>query len=235
MRKIFIAIKIILHLPIDIWQMFITYLPGRIGELLRYIYWKKRLSYLGKNVKIDVGVYFQNPEFISLDDKCWIDRNVIILAGKPRGSRITYERGNPDFILNIGEVYIGKFTHIAPNCVLSGIGGLYIGKNSGVASNSTIYSFSHHYRNLVDRKDTNQYSFTPLARQDQQSMILSPVVISDYCAIGLNSVILPGASLKIGSWIASNSTISKRYPEQSLIYEQKVEEVKSLSNYQILK
>ncbi len=60
-------IKIILHFPVDVWKMFISYLPGAIGFKLRYRFWKNRLKFLGKNVKIDVGVYFQNPQFISIE------------------------------------------------------------------------------------------------------------------------------------------------------------------------
>ena len=218
MIKFIKAARAGIRFPVDVWQMFITYLPGPMGSVLRRKFWSKRLKHLGKNVIIDLGVYFQNPEYISLDDCCWIDRNVVILAGPPKEGRITCTKENPDFPLKFGDVYVGKYTHIAPNCVLSGIGGLYIGQNSGVASGSKIYSFSHHYRNLKDRDDVHQYSFSPLPRLDQQSMIMGPVYIGDYCAIGLNAVILPATSLKRGCWVACNLVLAGSYPEQSLIY-----------------
>ena len=226
-------LKMIFLTPIDLWQQLITYYPGTLGFILRRNFWKNRLKYLGKGVKIDIGTHFQNPGYITLDDKSWIDRNVIILAGPPYPGRITYEKNNPLFTLDRGEVYIGRQTHIAPNCVLSGIGGLYIGSNSGVASNSAIYSFSHHFRNLDDRDDFFQYSFTPLARPDQQSMILSPVYIGDYCAVGLNSIILPGACIKRGSWVASGSVIMGTYPEQSLVRTEQETATVSLAKYAI--
>ena len=210
-------ITLLLKLPINLWEMLITYLPGEAGFLFRYRYWKKRLKQLGTNARINVGVYFQKPEFISIDDNCLVDRNVVILAGPPGTERITHFIDNKDFSLLKGEVYIGKNSHIAPNCVLSGIGGLYIGKNCGIASNSSVYSFSHHYRNLTDRKDNMQYSFTPMARYDQQSMISGPVAIEDYSAVGLNSVILPGTSIKKGSWISSGSIVTGQYPKQTLL------------------
>jgi acetyltransferase-like isoleucine patch superfamily enzyme len=213
--------------------MFVTYFPGPLGDFLRNRFWRRRLRYCGKRVRIDVGAYFQNPQYISLDDDSWIDRNVVILAGPPSADRITYRKDNPDFTLDVGEVYIGKCCHIAPNCVLSGIGGLYIGKNSGVASNSTIYTFSHHYRNLVDRSDSWQYSFAPLAPFEQQSMILGPVVIEDYCAIGLNSTIFPGTSVKRGAWVASGTAVKGLVPEQSLVFFDQSIKTKSLSDLKI--
>jgi len=226
-------IKILLQFPVDVWKMFISYFPGEIGFKLRYRFWKKRLRFLGKNVKIDVGVYFQNPQFISIDDNCWIDRNVIILAGPPGLKRITYSKTNSEFKGKVGEVQIGKYTHISSNCILSGIGGLYIGRNCGIASNSAIYSFSHHYRNLTNKEDIWQYSFTPLARLDQQSMILGPVVIEDFCAVGLNSVLLPGTSLKKGTWVSSGSVISGEYPEQTLVFSNQGINEKRLNNLKI--
>jgi acetyltransferase-like isoleucine patch superfamily enzyme len=206
-----------LRLPIDLLQLLSVYFPGPLGFKFRYRFFKRKLKFLGKGVRIESGVYFQNPRFISIDDNAWIDRNATILAGPPGSERITYLKSNPDFKLSTGEVYIGKYSHIAPNCVLSGIGGLQIGRNCGIASNSTVYSFSHHYKNLNDKNDKWQYSFTPLARSDQQSMILGPVVIEDYCAIGLNSTILPGATLKKGTWVGSGSVISERFEEQTLV------------------
>ena len=230
------AIRIIITLarfPVDIWQMFITYLPGPVGFKLRYVFWKKRLKFLGKNVKIDIGVYFHNSQCIEIYDNCWIDRNVIILAGKPGLERVTFFKESPEHKGKEGEVHIGKNTHIAPNCVLSGMGGLYIGKNCGIASNTSIYSFSHHYRNLSNKDDSGQYSFTPLARLDQQAMISGPVVIDDYCAVGLNSVLLPGSWLMKGSWVSSGSVISKKYSKQSLIFGNKKLDTKDLGHLKI--
>lgn len=218
LSKLKSVIRVIVAFPSDFWLMFVTYLPGNSGRVLRRFYWKNRLKYIGKDVNIDVGVYFQNPSLISLGNNCWIDRNVIILAGISTRKRATLTKEVLKFKLKVGEVYIGENTHIAPNCVLSGIGGLYIGKNCGVASNSTIYSFSHHYRNLEDKSDNTQYSFTPLARLDQQAMISAPVVISDFCAVGLNSTILPGTTLNEGTWIASNMVVSGEFQNQSLVF-----------------
>jgi acetyltransferase-like isoleucine patch superfamily enzyme len=227
--KIFKYIISLIKLPLHILEMVITYLPGQLGFSLRYHFWKKKLKRLGKNTRIDIGVYFQNPQYISIDDNCWIDRNVIILAGPPGKKRTTYFIKNDDFKLPFGEVSIGKNTHIAPNCVLSGIGGIYIGRNCGIASNSSVYSFSHHYRNLENRNDKMQYSFTPLARMDQQSMVLGPVLIEDYCAIGLNSVVLPGTHLNKGCWLSSGAVIQGTHLEQTLLYKNKSMQSKKIN------
>ena len=233
MKKITNTAKIFIQFPVDVWQLFVTYLPGPIGYTLRYRFWLKRLKFLGKKARLDVGAYFQGPQFISIGDNCWIDRNVVILAGPPGSERTTYVKSNPEYRGDFGGVYIGNNTHIAPNCVLSGIGGLSIGQNCTIASNTEVYSYSHHYRNLGNSDDIWQYSFTSLARLDQQSMILGPVVIEDFCAVGLNSVILPGTVLKRGTWVGSGSVVMGKYPEQTLISCAKSTSTKSLRNLTI--
>ena len=198
----------ILRFPLRFLEFFVIYFPGPIGDKLRYYYWKPQLKYLGRKVKIDVGVSFQGAKHISIGDRCWIDRNVLIMAGYDEyTSRVTYKKENSNFQFEIGEVVIGKETHIAPNVVLSGIGGLHIGDCCGIASNSTIYTFSHHYKNLKDRTDGLQYFFTPMTQAENQAMIAGAVVIQNYCSIGLNSTILPGVTIGEGTWIGSQCLI----------------------------
>ena len=208
----------LLRAPLQIWATVVASLPGPSGDRLRYRFWSRRLAYLGARVRIGEGAFFQNPAHIRIEDDAWIDRNVLILAGPPRGDRITRIKPNEPCPVALGEVTIGSATHIAPNCVLSGMGGLAIGKNCGIASNSSVYSFSHHYRNLVDASDPAQYSFTPRARNDQQAMLASPVVIGDYCAVGLNSVLLPGTRLERGTWVASGTVVRGSWGPQATVF-----------------
>lgn len=204
-------------LPRQMRDVRVHYLPGREGERLRYKYWRSRVASMGQDVKIGSGAWFANPQHVTLDDGCWIDRNVTIMAGVPAKKRLTKVKENPAFPLQRGEVYIGKVTHISRSVVLSGHGGMYIGARCGIASNSTVYSLSHHYRNLVDPTDPRQYSFTPLGDTSFHSTLTSPVYIEDDCAVGLNSVILPGTHLKRGTWVASGSVVHGTHGPQVLV------------------
>lgn len=181
---------------------------GAVGNKLRYAYYKNKLKHLGNNVILDVGVQLLNPEFISIGDNTWIDKYVILIAGAPRPGRITYYKENIKFPGKEGELYIGSSCHIAPHCVISGHGGVWLGRNLTVASGSRVYSFSHHYRNLLDRDDPRtDYYFSSRVPDFDQSMISGPVVMEDNTALGLNSVILPGVTIGKGSWIASMSLV----------------------------
>jgi acetyltransferase-like isoleucine patch superfamily enzyme len=105
-------LRLLTQVPSALWLMLITFLPGSAGAELRYRHWKTRLRFLGVNVLIDSGVCFQNPEFIEIDDNCWIDRNVMILAGPDYSQREKILKRNKHFPGVPGVVHIGKNVHV---------------------------------------------------------------------------------------------------------------------------
>ena len=188
----------------------ILMIPGSIGNRLRRGYYRKRLKFMGRNVLLDVGIQILNPEFISIGDNTWVDKFVILLAGPPRKTRITYYKKNESYPGAEGELHIGANCHIAPHSLVSAHGGVWLGKNLTIASGSRVYSFSHHYKNLVDQSDPRlDYYFSSRAADEDQAMISSPIVMQDNTALGLNSVILPGVTIGIGSWIGAMSLVLK--------------------------
>lgn len=209
-------LKILLNFPIDIWQIFITYLPGPIGYVLRYWFWKKRLKYLGKKVLIDVGVYFQKPHCILIDDHCWIDRGVILLAGPDTSNRARRSLVNDKFPLEPGMVHIGKNVHIGPYSVISGIGGIYISDDCGLASGFKAFSFSHHYRSEEFPSDRSFLFAQPVA-PEKQYMIEGPIFLDRNVGAAVNSTILPGVSIGKDSFVTINSVVSSSFEENSLI------------------
>lgn len=210
------VIRMLLKEKIRVWQMFVSYLPGIVGDKLRYLYWKRRLRYLGKNVKIDVGVYFQNPEFISIDDNCWIDRGVIILAGPDRSERERRYIPNPRFQLERGMIHIGKNVHIGSGSIISGIGGVYISDNCGVSSGVKVFSFSHHYRSSKEPWN-NEFIFSPLVPHPSQYMIEGPIFMGENVGVALNAILLPGVAIERDSFVMINSVVKTSFDENTLI------------------
>lgn len=213
-------IKILVSFFVNLWVGCITYLPGDIGFILRYRFWKKKLKHLGKDVKIDIGVCFQNPDFISIDDNCWIDKNVTILAGMDKSKREKVYIDNKEFLGEPGVVFIGKNIHVGVGCIISGISaGVYISDDCGFSAGCKIYAFSHHYKSKMDPTNTN-INFGTMVPHNRQCLIEGPVFIGCNTGFALNSIILPGVSISSNSFIAINSVVSKggrQYEENSLI------------------
>ncbi len=209
-------IKILLGLPVNIWQMFIDYLPGTVGFKLRYRFWKNRLKHLGKNVKIDIGVYFQKPQFISIGDNCWIDRGVIILAGADKSKRTRRFIANEKFLLEKGNVYIGKNCHIGAHSIISGIGGVYISDKCTFSAGVKAYSFSHHFRSDEFPSD-RKFGFGSPIEQKRQYLIEGSIFLDKNVGVALNSIILPGVSIGKDSFVAINSVVKSSFEENSFI------------------
>lgn len=210
--------KEILLFPLRLLEMFLSGLPGPVGNRLRYYYWKSRLKALGKGTVIEPGVFFQDPAHTRIGANCWIDRGVMILAGYPeKDQRKVHLMHNPAFLHTKGEVVIGARVHLGPYAVLSGIGGIQIGDDTTIAAHAAVYSFSHHYRNLDDPSDTHRYSFSTMSALQDQYLICGPVAIGARCAVGLQSVILPGVTLGEGAWIGAGCVVRDAVPANSVI------------------
>ncbi|MCA2723998.1 MAG: hypothetical protein IM333_16520 [Microcystis sp. M048S1] len=206
------------ELPTNIWLMIISYLPGEIGFILRYRYWKRKLKYLGENVKIDTGVYFQKPDYIMIDDKCWIDKYVIIMAGLDQSEREKIYLKNKNFKGEPGVVYIGKNVHVSSGCIISGISaGVYISDDCGFSANCKVYAFSHHYRSRKNPANS-EIHFGPMVSPERQCLVEGPVYLGRNTGVALNSVILPGTYIPDNCFVAINSVVSpKSFQSNSII------------------
>jgi acetyltransferase-like isoleucine patch superfamily enzyme len=189
-------------------DLVVVYLPGPAGGSLRVRYYKKRFRFLGKNVLIDVGAHFVNPEYMSIGDNCWIDKYVVLMAGPPvEGKRKIARRANADFHHREGDLVVGRNCHIASHVVINAHGGVSIGENSTVAAGAKVVSLSHHYRNLADPSDQFRYRFGSRAPEAEQALISSPVVIGENAALATNAVMLPGSSIGRDSWVGAGSLV----------------------------
>lgn len=211
-------LRIILTFPLVLYLQLITYLPGEIGVFLRARYWRKRLKYLGEKTRIDVGVYFQNPKYISLGSNCWIDRGVIILAGIDHSNREKIFIKNKHYTYEKGVVHVGDNVHIGVGCIISGISaGVYISNDCGLSAKCALYAFSHHYKSRKSPKDKT-FSFGPMVDHNRQCLIEGPIFIGENTGIAMNTTILPGVSILRNSFVAICSVVSpRRYTENSLI------------------
>lgn len=172
----------------------VVYFPGQTGKKLRYNYYKKRVKFMGKNVRIDPGVYFQHPELMSFDDNCWIDFGVMLLASKPNPPSPTRLLRGKNQELE-GEIILGKNVHLAPYCNISGMGGLKIGDNSSVGSMTSIYTYTR-----LSRRPSVHYCNGMIIEED--------VVIGTKCTlIGVDHI-------KAGSVLKPNTYSSNVFGEK---------------------
>lgn len=213
-------------------ETILTNFVGPIGNRGRLRYWRARMKHVGDGVTFGVGLHIVNPAWISIGTNSWIDDGVTLLAGPPSAAHTgVFRKPNPSFLYSEGELVIGENVHIAQNVVLQAHGGMSIGDSCGIASGACLYSLSHHYRALQGPSRPGVvFKFSPRAPAAEQALIASPVVMMHSSAVGLNSVVLPGASIGPGAWVAALSLVSRAVAPFTLVGGNPAGEIKRLPN-----
>jgi len=195
-------------------------MDNKLGLALRAAYWKARLRKMGKDVGIEVGARFLYPNNIIIGDCAWIDKYVLLIAGKDMnleelGATIVL-RPNPSYHHRPGELRIGKFSHIAPYAIIQALAGVELGDCASVASGGKIYSVSNHIRNPKDSTDTKVYKWSPRVPPEEQLRVVGPVVLKNNSGLGLNAVVLPGVTINENSLVAVNSIALHDVPPNTI-------------------
>jgi acetyltransferase-like isoleucine patch superfamily enzyme len=211
-------LKLLLTLPTILYLQLITNMPGVVGFGLRRRYWSKRLKALGDGTIIDIGVHFQNPEFISIGSRCWVDRNVVVLAGLDTSDREKIVLENPQYTYEKGEVFIGDSVHVGVGSIVSGISaGVYIANDCCLTAGCCLYAFSHHYKSKNNPHDSS-FSFGSMVEHQRQCLIEGAIFVGRNTGIALHSIVLPGASISENSFVTVGSVVKNgRYAPNSIL------------------
>lgn len=139
------------------------------------------LKHCGQNVIIGKAVRIKDPARVSIGDNVIID----------------------DFTYISGDVDIGDYVHIAPNCVLAASdGGIVMEAFSGLSAGCKVYGGSSNYIKCGLDMPT-------IPSQHRYNVILERCVLRSFALIGANCVILPGCEIPQGAAVAANIVIRK--------------------------
>jgi acetyltransferase-like isoleucine patch superfamily enzyme len=96
-------------------------LPGRSGRLARRLYYRKRFAACGRRVSLGEFAEVACPENISIGERVYIDRGVVLRAcgggSITIGDDVTVN-GNVRIIADGGRIRIGSSVMIGPNVVI---------------------------------------------------------------------------------------------------------------------
>jgi len=169
----------------------VQYVPGTAGDRLRRLIWRFFLGGMGKRVHIDIGVQFVNPRFIFVGDDTWIDKYAILIAGPPyEGKRILCRKPNQEFPAKEGELHIGSMCHIAPHSLIQAHGGVWIGNELDYSVGLPYFIRCRITIVLWINRREGSIAFRLIAKEEDQALIVSPVVIKNGAAVGLNAVVM---------------------------------------------
>lgn len=184
-------------------------ISGRLGEYIRYLYYSRRFKSCGKNIKIEHGVIFENPENITLGDDVWFLPFSMVTA-RPLGllfqNRVLKKIHNEDFKHDLGEIVIGNQVSIGAYNIIQGYGGLDIKDKVTTSARVSIYSFSHY---PVNEENLSEVTYAnSMVKNSPVSCIESPIVIGKGAWIGLSCTVFGGTVGDL-SFVSANSIVVK--------------------------
>jgi len=200
--------------------LFITNFPGEHGIKLRRWYWSKKFNKCGKNLTVDIGVLFQNPEMISVGDNIWIDKYCVLMAGKvdlqENTLRVKEIKAETDCVPNPGELNLGNNIHLGIFTIIQAHGGVNISDDVTTSAGVKIYSLSNMVTN-IQAPDIIMYANFLNKEKSQVGYILSPIVIERGVWLALNVTLL-GGIIGENSFVASNSVVVDSVPANSYVF-----------------
>lgn len=105
----------------------------------------------------------------------------------------------------IGDVRIGKGTHINSGVVIYSGNGIDIGEDVLIAANCTLAPVNHEYRSKEQKIVTQRFMESR-----------GGIIIEDDVWIGANSIILDGAVLRKGCVVGANSLVNDQLEPYSI-------------------
>ncbi len=99
------------------------------------------------------------------------------------------------------KIKFGNYIHIPLYSSITGAGGFVMGNFS---------TLSHGVRVITSSDDFTGWGFgNPTIPSEFRNIKNAPITIGDFCAIGAETVILPGVEIGQGASVGANSTITK--------------------------
>lgn len=190
------------NLLLNIIEDLIRNISGSLGIWARRKYYSTRLNRAGKNLKIDTGVYFTNPSFISIGEGTWIDKNCILIAGPVKGEGIVSKPTDGIKQIRPGELLIGQYSHLGIGTVIQAHGGVLIEDYFTSSAGCKIYSFSNDYNGC--RKGTMVVGNT----DDKPAYFSKPVIIGYNVWLGLNVSVI-SSSIGENVFVMPHSVVYK--------------------------
>lgn len=157
---------------------------------------RRKLAFVGRNVLLSKDIYFKNPKYIKIGNKCQIGPECRIEAWDYYAGK----KFNP-------QIEFGIDVRINSKCHIGAINKISIGNNVLIGSNVMIMDHSH---------GKNEYGEMKLHPSKRQLYSKGPVIIGCNCWLGENVVVLPNVSIGDFSVIGANAVVTKDIPPFSV-------------------
>ena len=210
--------RFIKNLVFSLVESFIRNIGGGLGQRIRYQYYSRVFKSCGLNVRIDIGVIFENPSNIELGNDVWIMSYAQVCAPFSISkinikNRIVSYYDNKSYAYgDVAVLKIGNEIQIGAYNIIHGYGGLVIEDRVTLSARVSLYSQSHYYRN--DDCPSEVTYANSMVKSDQIAVAVSSIVLEKGVWLGLGVSMFGGTSGE-NSVVTAHSVVIKSIPENS--------------------
>lgn len=199
-------------------QFFIRNIPGAFGQKIRSFFYSPFFGSFGKNVRIDIGVIFDNPKNIFFGSDIWVmpyshlTANTSLNPDELKSKRPIYFKKLTDYygkIIIEDQVSIGSFN------IIQGYGGVWIKKFCTTSARCSIYSMSHAVYNKKNRK-LPSYSNSMVKDSTNIPSIVNGIELGEGVWLGYSVVVFSG-KIEKNTFVKTNSVVNSNIDE-NIIY-----------------
>ena len=193
--------------------MFVSWLPGALGLVLRKFLYPRILGYVGKNVVFGSGISIRHGLKIRIEDNTVIDDNVTLDAKGDNNRGITIGADSilsrytilscKDGDIDLGQrcmVGISTLIHAAEKCNVS------VGDDVLIAANVYIMGSGRYGTDELDVPFKKQGIFTQ-----------GGIAIADNVWLGSNAQILDGVTIGTGAIVGSSAVVTASVAEYDIV------------------
>lgn len=185
--------------------LFVSWLPGALGLLLRSKLYPLLVGKSGRNVTFGANVVLRHPRKIRLGDNVVIDDNVVLDAKGENNNGIIIGNGvfvgrNTILSCKNGDIVIDDNANFGFNCEVFSASRVRIGKNVLLAAYVYLVGGTHHF----DRTDV------PILFQERSSR---GIEVGDNAWLGAHAVVFDGVKIGKDCIIGAGAVVNKDVPD----------------------
>jgi len=210
-RKIFIGDKgLFFLLKYECIILFISWIPGAVGFLLRKIFYPFILKSVGRGVVFGRNMTLRHPHKIIVGDNSFIDDNTVLDAKGEDNEGLTIGKNvfigqNTILSCKEGSIRLDDWCALSSNCSLLSETEIHIGRYSYLAGQCYLVAGGNH-----------GYARTDVPIMFQPSLDKGGIEIGEDVWLGASVTVLDGVSIGRGSVIGAGSLVKDSLPDYSI-------------------
>ncbi|MBI9070057.1 MAG: hypothetical protein JEY94_00570 [Melioribacteraceae bacterium] len=192
-------------------NLFVSWLPGALGIVLRNKLYPAILAECGRGVNFGRNIVIRHPQKIKIGNDVNIDDNVLLDAKGDKNAGIilkdqVFIGRNSILSCKDGDITLEQNANIGFNCEIASTSKVVIGKDNLIAAYTYIMGGGNYKLDNLDLPFNQQYDYEGKGG----------VILHENVWLGAHVSILDGVTIESGSVVATGAVVNKSIPKNCI-------------------